>query len=103
MKYIRLLYLFNFNINLAYLFNFNINLAYLFNSNINFAYLFNFNTNLGYVFYFDIKLIFNKYNYFVYFNVILGKNNNYPLANEVAKGYSNATVCPSVRPSVTSL
>jgi hypothetical protein len=24
----------------------------------------------------------------------------YPLANEVAKGYSNATVCPSVRPSV---
>ena len=27
----------------------------------------------------------------------------YPLANEVAKGYSNATVLPSVRPSVTSL
>jgi len=24
----------------------------------------------------------------------------YPLANEVAKGYSNATVRPSVRPSV---
>ena len=24
----------------------------------------------------------------------------YPLANEVAKGYSNATVCPSFRPSV---
>jgi hypothetical protein len=23
----------------------------------------------------------------------------YPLANEVARGYSNATVCPSVRPS----
>jgi len=27
----------------------------------------------------------------------------YPLANEVAKGYSNATVRPSFRPSVTSL
>ena len=24
----------------------------------------------------------------------------YPLANEVAKGYSNATVLPSVRPSI---
>ena len=27
----------------------------------------------------------------------------YPLANEVAKGYSNATIRPSVLPSVTSL
>jgi hypothetical protein len=27
----------------------------------------------------------------------------YPLANEVAKGYNNATVRPSVRPSVTYL
>jgi hypothetical protein len=27
----------------------------------------------------------------------------YPLANEVAKGYNNATFLPSVRPSVTSL
>ena len=27
----------------------------------------------------------------------------YPLANEVGKGYSNATVRPSVRPPVTSL
>ena len=26
----------------------------------------------------------------------------YPLANEVVKGYSNATVRPSVRPSVLS-
>ena len=25
--------------------------------------------------------------------------NFYPLANEVAKGYSNATICPSFRPS----
>ena len=29
----------------------------------------------------------------------LFSHTNYPLANEVAKGYSNATVCPSVRPS----
>ena len=29
--------------------------------------------------------------------------NYYPLANEVAKRYGNATVCPSVRPSITSL
>jgi hypothetical protein len=27
----------------------------------------------------------------------------YPLANEVAKGYNNATDLPSVRPFVTSL
>ena len=33
----------------------------------------------------------------------LCKNLFYPLANEVAKRFSNGTVCPSVRPSVTSL
>jgi hypothetical protein len=30
---------------------------------------------------------------------IQGETFNYPLANKVAKGYSNATVRPSVRPS----
>jgi hypothetical protein len=30
------------------------------------------------------------------------KSCNYPLANKVAKGYSNATVCPSVLPPVLS-
>ena len=35
------------------------------------------------------------------FVILTDKNfvNNYPLANEVARGYSNATVRPSVRPS----
>ena len=34
---------------------------------------------------------------------IYGEQYNYPPVNEVAKGYSNATVRPSFRPSVTSL
>jgi hypothetical protein len=37
--------------------------------------------------------------YFALFSYQNSHTCNYPLANEVAKGYSNATVRPSIRPS----
>ena len=43
----------------------------------------------------------------LFFELVMLNMINYPLTNEVAKGYSNATFLPSflpsVRPSVTSL
>jgi hypothetical protein len=50
---------------------------------------------------------FHKFLHFLSVAISIGKTSffmiYYPLANEVAKGYSNATVRPSFHPSVTSL